>query len=81
MPSLSEIPDRINRAKLLRALKRLGFRINMTGGKGSHCKVECPKNSKIVTIPEKLHKQTVCYILKEIESYSGITWDQIKARL
>lgn len=50
----------------------------MTGGKGSHCKIECPHNAKIITIPEKLHKQTICYILKEIKAYSGVTWEQIK---
>ncbi len=80
MPSLSEIPDGINRTKFLKALGRLGFKINTTGGKGSHVKVECP-NGKIVTVPVNIHKQTLYYILKEIESYSGVTWDQIKEKL
>jgi len=81
MPSLSEIPDGINRSKFLKALKRLGFKIDMTGGKGSHCKVECPKNSKIITIKDNIHKQTLYYILKEIERYSGVTWEQIQKEL
>lgn len=81
MPSLSEIPDGINRTKFLKALKRLGFKINMTGGKGSHCKVECPSNGKSITIKDNIHKQTLYYILKEIEIYSGVTWEQIKNKL
>lgn len=81
MPSLSEIPDGINRTKFLKALRRLGFKIDMTGGKGSHCKVEWPRNGKSVTIKDNIHKQTLYYILKEIEKYSGITWEQIKKEL
>ncbi|PIS07456.1 hypothetical protein COT78_03545 [Candidatus Berkelbacteria bacterium CG10_big_fil_rev_8_21_14_0_10_43_13] len=74
MPSLSEIPDGINRTKFLKALGRLGFKVNTIGGKGSHVKVEY-KNGKTITVPDKIHKQTLYYILKEIESYSGVTWD------
>jgi hypothetical protein len=81
MPSLSEIPDGITRAKLLKAMKRLDFRVNMTGGKGSHCKIECPDNSKSITIKDNICKKTIYYLLKEIESCSNITWEQIKKEL
>lgn len=81
MPSLSEIPDGVNRTKFLKALKRLGFGVNMTGGKGSHCKIECPRNGKSITVKNNIHKQTLHYILKEIEEYSGVTWEQIKKEL
>jgi len=38
MPSLSELPGDIKRRKFTKALQRLGFVINRTGGKGDHCK-------------------------------------------
>jgi len=68
MPSLSEIPDGINRPKFLKALKRLGFTINMIGGKGSHCKVECPNSGKSITVKDNISKKTLYYLLKEIKS-------------
>jgi len=81
MPSLSELPDGIHRSKFLKALERLGFTVNMTGGKGSHCKVECPKNGKILTVKDNMRKDTLYYLLKEIERYTGITWEEIKRKL
>jgi len=36
MPSLSELPGEIKRKKFIRALQRLGFVIDKTGGDGSH---------------------------------------------
>jgi len=38
MPSLSELPSDLNRNKLIRALIRLGFRVDKTGGEGSEIK-------------------------------------------
>lgn len=81
MPSLSDLPDGIHRTKFIKALTRLGFKVNMTGGKGSHCKVECPRNGKILTIKDNMRKDTLYYLLKDIESYSGVTWEQIKEKL
>jgi len=81
MPSLSEIPDGISREKFIRALRRLGFTINMTGGKGSHCKVECPKSGKIIVIKGKMRKDTFRYVVGNIEKYSNVTWKQIKDEL
>ena len=81
MPSLSELPGSLSRKKFIKALKRLGFRIDITGGDGSHIKVECPKNGKVVTIQQDLRKDVLKYVLKEIENYSGVTWDDIKKEL
>jgi len=81
MPPLSELPGEIPRAKFLSALRRIGFEINEQGGDGSHCKVTWPKTQKSVTIPTPLYKQRLKYILKEIEAYSGITWEEIKKEL
>ncbi|MBT4722943.1 addiction module toxin, HicA family [Candidatus Falkowbacteria bacterium] len=81
MPSLSELPGEIKRKKLAKALKRLGFIINKKGGDGSHIKIVWPSTQKCITLPEDLKKQTLYYILKEIENYSGITWEQIKEKM
>ena len=35
----------------------------------------------MVTIPSNLDKDTLYYLLKEIEKYSRITWDDIKYKL
>jgi len=81
MPSLKELPGGINRSKFLKALKRLGFKIDMKGGKGSHCKAEWPKNGKVVVIKAGVRKDTLYYLLKDIEKYSGVTWEQIKEKM
>lgn len=81
MPSLSELPGELKRPKLLKALQRLGFVIDETGGAGSHYKATWPRTQKSVTIPQNLPKQTLRYVLIEIEKYSGLTWDEIRAEL
>ena len=79
MPALSELQD-VTRKQLLRALSRLGFRINHSGGKGSHCKATW-RNEKCVTIPDFKNKVQSKYLLKEIEEISGVTWENIKEEL
>ena len=80
MPSLSELPGEIKRKKLTKALLRLGFVIDKRGGDGSHYKIIC-QNQKTITLPQKISKNVLYYILKEIKEYSCITWDQIKEKL
>lgn len=81
MPSPSDLPGEIKQKQLLRALKRLGFTINTLGGNGSHVKIIWPKSQKSLTIPYRVEKQTLRYILKEIEACSGVTWENIKSNL
>lgn len=81
MPSLSDLPGEIKREKFIRALKRLGFNINKTGGDGSHYKITWPKTQKSVTIQSKLRKDVLGYLLKEIEKISGVTWNEIEKEL
>ncbi len=81
MSSLSDLPGEIKQKKFTKALTRLGFEIDTKGGDGSHVKATWPTNQKMVTIPAFIPKQTLRYILKEIEGYNGITWDQIKQQL
>ena len=81
MPSLSELPGEIKRQKLIKALQRLGFYIDESGGDGSHYKITWPATQKSITIPSKLSKRVFLYVLKEIEKYSGVTWDKIQKEL
>lgn len=84
MPPLSELPGEIARQKLLKALRRVGFEIDESGGDGSHMKANWPPTNKSVTIPHQmLPKQALKYILKEIEQVTlgRVTWETIKAKL
>ena len=81
MPSLSELPSKINREKFTKALARLGFEISKKGGRGSHYKATHIRTQKMVTIPANLDKGTLYYLLKEIEKHSEITWADIQTKL
>lgn len=81
MPSRSELPGEIKRKKFIKALDRLGFVIDTKGGDGSHFKATWPPTQKSITIQSELRKDVLCYLLKEIEKCSGVTWDDIKKEL
>ena len=81
MPSRSELPGDISRKRLLRALIRLGFKLNTIGGRGDHVKIIWLANHKSITVDEDLRKDVLYYLLKEIQTVSSITWDQIKENL
>jgi predicted RNA binding protein YcfA (HicA-like mRNA interferase family) len=82
MPSLSELPSNFKRRKLTKALERLGYVISTKGGKGDHIKATCVKTQKCVILPdENLSKQVLNYVIKEIEGYSDIKWEDIKKLL
>lgn len=81
MPSRSELPGNLNRKKFAKALERLGFLINKTGGNGSHWKATCINTQKTIIIPQELRKDVLYYLLKEVEEYSSVTWEQIKNNL
>jgi predicted RNA binding protein YcfA (HicA-like mRNA interferase family) len=84
MPPLSDLPGSVSREALLRALARLGFSVDKSGGKGDHYKVEWPSTRKCLTLPHKvIPKQVLKYIIKEIEevSMNAITWENIRNEL
>jgi len=83
MPSRSDLPGNINIKKLTKALVCLGFVLSEKGGKGSHIKLTYRITQKSITIPNSLNKNknVLYYLLKEINDYSGITWEQIKEKL
>ncbi|MDO8626569.1 MAG: type II toxin-antitoxin system HicA family toxin [Candidatus Magasanikbacteria bacterium] len=81
MPPLSQLPSDLKRKKFTKALERLGFFIDKTGGVGSHIKIIWPATQKSITVQQDLRKDVLYYLLKEIELISGVTWEQIKERL
>lgn len=81
MPSRSQLPGNIKRKKFLRALLRCGFEIDMSGGDGSHCKATWPPTQKSIIIQSNIRKDVLYYLLKDIEKYSGVTWDEINKNL
>ena len=81
MPSLSELPDKIKNKKIAKALKSFGFSISTKGGKGSHIKATCERTQKSITIPRKMNKNVLYYLVKEIEKISETTWEDIKKKL
>ena len=81
MPSRSELPGDLPRKKFLRALCRLGFVVNTVGGKGDHIKLIWPPTQKSISVDSDLRKDVLYYLLKEIETISGLTWEQIKSQL
>ena len=84
MPPLSELPGDLPRKKFLKALQRLGFVVDPSGGDGSHVMINWPPTNKSVTIPHQmLPKQALKYLLKEIEvvTLHRVTWEEIKNAL
>lgn len=81
MPSRSQLPGEIKRKKLTRALRRLGFIVDKTGGDGSHYKIIWPKTQKSITLQKEIRKDVLDYVLDEIEEISGITWEEIRQEL
>jgi len=81
MPSRSELPGNLHPKKFAKALRRLGFVIDKTGGRESHQKFIWPPTQKSITLQKDLRKDVLHYLLKEIETYSGITWEEIKKKL
>ncbi|MFH1146045.1 MAG: hypothetical protein V1707_03740 [bacterium] len=81
MPWPKNLPGAISRQRLVGALRRLGFEIMMEGGKGSHCKAVWSVNQKMVVIPVQLPKHVLRYVVKEIETVSGIVPAKIEEEL
>ena len=84
MPPLSELPGDLPRKKFLKALKRIGFLVDTSGGDGSHILVTWPTTNKSVSIPhEMIPKQALKYLLKEIQmvTLGRVAWEDVKKEL
>ena len=53
--------------RLLRALRRVGFIIDIQSGKGSHAQAVDPKSGKYITVVNHVHKAALREILKSAE--------------
>ena len=78
---LHDLPGELKQKKLAKALTRLGFVVDKHGGDGSHWKATWPATQKAFTIPSRIPKQTLRYLLREIENYAGFSWDDIRQKL
>lgn len=81
MSSPHDLPGELKQKRFAKALSRLGFEIDTRGGDGSHFKAVWPRTQKTVIIPAYISKQTLRYLLKEIQDCSGLTWEQIREQL
>lgn len=68
MPSRSELPSDLKRKKFIRALQRLGFIIDKSGGNGSHYKVMWPTTQKVSQSSMNLEKTYFMRYLKKLKS-------------
>jgi len=62
-----KLPSDISQSRLVKAFSKVGFIADWSGGKGSHCKLTCPKTGKIITIQSNLYKQVLRDKLKQAE--------------
>ena len=71
------VPGELKPEKIAKAMLRLGFRLENSGGKGSHMKLVW-RNEKMIIIQRNLHRGAILGLSKEIKNISGLTWDDIK---
>ncbi|MEN9558495.1 MAG: hypothetical protein RL141_864 [Candidatus Parcubacteria bacterium] len=84
MPPLSHLPGDLSREKFLKALTRIGFIVDKSGGNGDHIMVNWPLTNKSVTIPHRtIPKQALKYLIKEIEAVTlgRVDWEKINQEL
>lgn len=55
----------------------MGWEADESAGNGSHIKMTWPRNGKSFPIRHKFSKVLLSVMLKQVEEYSGITWDDI----
>lgn len=64
-----DLPSDISQKRLAKAFERVGFIINIKGGKGSHCKLIDPKTKKFITLQSNIFKQVLKDKLKQAEEF------------
>lgn len=63
------LPSDISQKRFTKALQKVGFIINYSGGKGGHYKATCPRTKKFLTIQSKLYKHVLKDKLKQVEEW------------
>jgi hypothetical protein len=61
------LPSDVSQKRLARAFEKVGFIVNVTGGKGGHYKLTDPKSGKFITLQSKVYKQVLRDKLKQAE--------------
>lgn len=61
------LPSDVSQGRLAKAFEKVGFIIDYTGGKGSHCKLIDPKSQKFITLQSKIWKQVLKDKLQQAE--------------
>jgi hypothetical protein len=61
------LPSDVSQKRLARAFEKVGFIVNVTGGKGGHYKLIDPKTRKFITLQSKVYKQVLKDKLKQAE--------------
>ncbi|MEK7618505.1 MAG: type II toxin-antitoxin system HicA family toxin [Patescibacteria group bacterium] len=62
-----KLPSDVRQSRLLKALRKTGFIIDLSHGKGSHAQAIDPKSGKYITVPNHLYKIALYEILKLAE--------------
>lgn len=63
-----KLPSDISQKRLVKAFIKVGFVADWSGGKGSHCKLTCPRTKKIITVQNSLFKEVLKDKLKQAET-------------
>ena len=62
------LPSDISQKRLARAFEKVGFIVNVTGGKGGHYKLIDPKTNTFITLQSKVFKEVLKNKLKQAEA-------------
>lgn len=63
----SNLPSDISQKRLAKAFEKAGFILDVSGGKGGHYKLVCPKTGKFITLQSKVWKLVLKAKLKQAE--------------
>ena len=61
------LPSDISQKRLAKAFEKAGFILDVSGGKGGHYKLICPKTNKFITLQWKIWKLVLKDKLKQAE--------------
>lgn len=61
------LPSDVSQKRLAKAFEKVGFIINVSGGKGGHYKLIDPKSKKFITLQGNVYKLVLKNKLKQAE--------------
>lgn len=63
------LPSDISQRRLAQAFVKVGFELNMKGGKGGHWKLINPQNGQFITLQSKIFKEVLKSKLRQAEAW------------